>query len=154
MPASDPNPHGVVWYGFWGFFNNSLAVVLTFFVLLLSSLFKVVVSAPVTSFIMLVGLFSFYSNMRRAHVPKYLDEFVGILWPLSLTWQALFGVATGIVAAFAQQQFRLHVHHDWEVDGLRYAGWVLTVLLTCFLQSLAFGVLCNCGPDSFKLHSE
>eukprot|EP00662_Eupelagonemidae_sp_cell21_P023140 gene23140-11720_t len=94
------------------------------------------------------------ANMRRLQAPKFAGDFIGMLWPLSLSWQGVFGLSAGIIVAFAQQQWRVHIHHHWMGDEwARYVAWVASLAAFCLTQSTALGVLTGAGPHVLKEHS-
>ena len=112
--------HGVLWVSFWGFMMNSCLVLTTWGMAFFLSLLKVAVSVPLASFFMLVALLVFFLNMRVVAAPKDLTSFIGLLWPLPLMQQAVMGISIGVVLARAHQYTRLHVHHEWGEESIRY----------------------------------
>ena len=145
---------GAPYYGFWGLLNNVLGVVITFVVIFVVSLFKIVITSPLALLFLLTLSAAVMLNMRRMEIPVFASDFIGSLWPLSLGWQLLFGFSWGVVACFLQQYFRLHVHHEWSVDPLRYILWLMSIFLSTTLEPFILGIACNNGPDTLKEHSE
>eukprot|EP01060_Flectonema_neradi_P030625 TRINITY_DN4496_c5_g1_i1.p1 TRINITY_DN4496_c5_g1~~TRINITY_DN4496_c5_g1_i1.p1 ORF type:complete len:154 (+),score=14.97 TRINITY_DN4496_c5_g1_i1:70-531(+) len=145
---------GAPYYGFWGLLINALGVVTTFVVIFVVSLFKIVVPSSLALLFLATLVVVVVLNMRVRRMPAHPIEYVGLLWPLSLGWQFLFGLSWGVVTCFLQQYFRLHVHHEWSVDPTRYVLWIMSIFLTTGAEPFVLGVICNNSPVTLKEHSE
>eukprot|EP01063_Lacrimia_lanifica_P004405 TRINITY_DN12461_c0_g1_i1.p2 TRINITY_DN12461_c0_g1~~TRINITY_DN12461_c0_g1_i1.p2 ORF type:complete len:168 (+),score=52.17 TRINITY_DN12461_c0_g1_i1:86-589(+) len=154
--AAEPGAafEGIGWHSFWGFLNHIVAILAAFVVMFGTSLMKVVVAFPLALFFLLALPLVFILNLKSTAAPRAPADFVGIIWPLSATYQGLVGLCVGVVVAYVHQWCRLHIHHDIEDEAERYLLWIASLFAVLFTLAFTLGVLTDCGPTTMKDHSD